>query len=187
MLLIIALYGTPRSSQYRLGTKMVPLKGPDFPTAQTTLGYGSSENAVSSFKIRGGSENAKLQKFTETFTLSQAASEDELVKNKSAGEVLGYWFQRDTGYLNLGIRILTKEKNTVHDIPIAKVTGNRENPTTEVLIEEIENNVWLIKGNKENYLLQIFYDPLDGQKYLELEAITTSDPTTLKPFLKQSA
>ena len=186
MLLIIALYGIPNKSHYYSGTKTVPCQNPDFSTAQTSSGYGCSDNALDSFKIGGGKVSPELKGFID-FISNQRTLEGKLPNDCDSFEVAGYWFQRDTGNLNLGVRVITKEKNTLYDIPIAKVTGTRKNAITETLAEKIGDNIWLIKGNRENYLLQVFYDSLEGREYIEFETLALNDPISLKPVLKKSA
>ena len=186
MLLIIALWGAPSNSHYHSGTKPIPCQRPDFPSAQTNLGYGCHDNALDSFKIRGGKVSPELKEFID-FISNQRTLEGKLPNDCDSFEVIGYWFQRDTGNLNFGVRVITKEKNMLYDLPIAKVTGNRENARTETLIEKIEDNVWLIKGNRENYLLQVFYDPLERQNYIEFETLAFNDPINLSPILRKSA
>ena len=189
MLFIIALYGVLAASSSQAGIRQAfsSSRKPDFPTAQTTSGYSIPENALVSFTLGGGKITPELQDLINNFQPTQYSMslDNESLKDTALLEVMGYWFQRDTGNFNLGLRIITKEKSTIYDIPIAKVEGERGSATTIILAKKTGENIWEINGGKENYRLEVF--DRGQQKYISFEVINPNDSTPNTLPLKLSA
>ncbi len=131
-----------------------------FRTAQTTCGYGSKESALQAFQINGGKITFDLKEFTDDFEQTDYINLKELPEV----EIRGYWFDKNTKTLFLGVRIIKNDSPKLYELPLARVS--RDN--TETFLKKKGSNGWEVNYSNEKYLLKIVIDPKKNT-YIEFD------------------